>query len=145
MSSDEVISHIIVKNETDLLFYIATWKKVMDGLNEFKTEKISPCEERLLDNSTTGEWYIESPYGDDFKTWKEKGLESGYMKPNEVYHHIGKFRSQPCVSGKYVWITGTEIFLCNYTIDQDTGIGMITISYNMDAPFFKNQIENSNK
>jgi hypothetical protein len=138
---DEVIGHIIFNNKTDLLFYIATWKKVMDGLSEFKTEKINPGEERLLDNSTTGEWHIELPFGDDFKTWEEKGLKSG-TKPNEVYHQIGKFRSQSGISGKYVWINGTDIFLCEHSIDSETGMGMITISYNMDAPFFQNQGQN---
>lgn len=138
---DEVIGHIIFNNKTDLLFYIETWKKVMDGLSEFKPEKINPGEERLLDNSTTGEWHIGSPSGDDFKTWEEKGLKNG-IKPNEVYHQIGKFRSKPCASGNYVWINGTDIFLCEHTIDPETGIGMITISYNMNAPFFQNQEQN---
>lgn len=143
MFSDEVIGHIIFNNKTDLPFDISTCKKVMDGLSSFKSEKVGPGQERLLDNSTTGEWHIELPYGDDFKIWTEKGLESGYMKPNEVYHQIGKFRSQSCVSGNYSWITGTDIFLCKHAIDPETGIGMITFSYNMDAPFFKNQARNA--
>ena len=137
----EVIPHIIFNNKTDLPFHILTWKKVMEYLSEFKTEKINPGEERLLSNSTTGEWHIELPDEDDFEIWKDKGLKSG-TKKNEVYHEIGKFRSKPCASGEYSWINGTDIFLCNYAIDPETGIGMITLSYNMDAPFFKNQEQN---
>jgi hypothetical protein len=139
---DEVVGHIIFNNKTDLPFEVSTWKKVMDGLSKFEPEIIGSKQERLLSNSTTGEWHLTLPYGDDFKIWTEKGLESGYMKPNEVYHQIGKFRSQSGVSGKYAWINGTDIFLCEHTIDPKTGMGMITLSYNMDAPFFKNQKQN---
>ena len=143
--SDAVIGHIILNNKTDLPFEVSTWKKVMDGLSEFEPEIIGSKQERLLDNSSTGEWHLTLPFGDYFEKWTEKGLESGYMKPNEVYYQIGKFRSQPCASGNYSWITGTDIFLCERTIDPETGIGMITISYNTEAPFFKNQVQNDEK
>lgn len=144
MYSNEVIGHIIFNNKTDLPFEVSTWKKVMDGLSEFKSEKVNPGEKLLLDNSTVGEWHIELPNEDeDYQKWTEKGLKSGYMKPNEVYHQIGKFRSQPGVSGKYSWINGTDIFICEHTIDLESKIGMITISYNMDASFFKNQEQNA--
>ena len=144
MLFDEVIDHIIFRNKTDLPFHILTWKKIMDYLSEYKPEKISPEEERLLSNSITGEWDIKLPYDDDLEIWTNKGLKEGFRK-NEVYRQIGKFRSKPCAMGNYSWITGADIFLCEHSIDEETGIGMITISYNMDAPFFKNQVENAEK
>jgi len=142
MSDDEAISHIILNNKTDLPFNVLTFKKILDGMSSLESEIIGPNKEKLLNNSITGEWYLEIPSDDNFTKWIEKGLKRGYEEPNDVYIHIGKFRSEPCITGEYCWITGTNIFLCEHTTDSETGIGMVTISYNMDAPFFKNQEQN---
>ena len=68
-----------------------------DGIIDHMILCIEPDEEIIL-YSNTEEWYLNTYFYDSnlIKKWNDKNLKIG--------EEIGKFRSSPCIKGKYSWM-----------------------------------------
>jgi hypothetical protein len=102
---NNIIKYIHFHNDSDLPLLIDSW---VDGSSILSTIKIEPREKRII-HSSVGEWHIHSmfaPSSEDRKIWCENGLGE--------HIQIGKFRSDPCVSGNYSWLESV-LFECIYS------------------------------
>jgi len=120
MSIFEPTKYIYFHNNTDLPINISAW---VTGSNISKNQIIKPRTKGVL-HSSVGEWHIDSMFDvstEEAKIWREKGLEKHY--------NIGKFRSDPCASGKYSFMEYTDPFLCIYSKNSEKKIkGTITFT-----------------
>jgi hypothetical protein len=125
----ETIKYIWFHNETEVPIMIESW---VDGSTSQRSLKVSPGE-KLIIHSSVGEWHINSMFRNetDFFLWKETGLEA--------YVSIGKFRSQPCSKGDYVWFYRyDDVFDCKYSKVEEpieNIKGLITFSRINELPF----------
>jgi len=111
---EEPIKYMTFYNNTDLPVLLSSWKDRSSILSE---ERIGPQEKKVI-HSSVGEWHLSSMFerGGDREAWKNAGLENHLI--------IGKFRSQPCISGNYSWMEYDKPFDCIYS-ESDLG-GLIT-------------------
>lgn len=117
----ETIKHIWFHNNTDVPIMIDSW---VDGSSKLQCLRVSPLE-KIIIHSSVGEWHLNSMFRNriDFALWNQSGLEN--------YISLGKFRSQPCSRGDYVWLNYDNLFDCKYTEleEADENVkGIITFS-----------------
>jgi hypothetical protein len=83
-------------NNTDYTKYLSTWVYYEQGINKYTEIAIDPGVEAVI-TSATGEWDINDYFYDDNIS---KFHNCGYKR----CEYIGKFRTVPCVQGKFSWI-----------------------------------------
>ena len=124
MNFAQTIKYINFHNDSELPLNIDSW---IDCSNTLQTITIESGRKLIL-NSSVGEWHLQSMFinPDKRKMWCEKGLDAVLT--------IGKFRSQPCCLGNYVWLDYNSIFECVYSelpddVDSENKIrGLMTFS-----------------
>ncbi|NDA89751.1 MAG: hypothetical protein EBY20_02415 [Alphaproteobacteria bacterium] len=114
-------------NSSELPIMVDSW---IDGSNSLRCLRVGP-QEKLVIHSSVGEWHVNSMLVDeaDYKPWREGALK--------WYVNLGKFRSDPCVSGDYAWMEWEDIFDCVYsecapTFDPRTKepiVGLVTFVF----------------
>lgn len=121
----KTIKYIHFHNDSDLPIIIDSW---VDGSNVLHCFRIEAREKRIL-HSSVGEWHINAMFKnvEDREKWEENGLKRFVI--------IGKFRSNPCAQGDYVWLDYDEPFKCEYSEIQieeeyESVKGLITFSIN---------------
>ena len=97
--------YIQFHNHSDLPVMINSW---IDGSNILQGVLVNPHETSTL-HSSVGEWHIHSMFTNskDRNSWKDIGLGN--------FLDVGKFRSQPCESGNYSWMSDSTKFACIYS------------------------------
>ena len=124
MNFKETIKYINFYNDSERPLNIDSW---IDGSNVLKTITVEPGQ-KLIIHSSEGEWYLHSMLQSEKKReiWRQKGLDKVFI--------IGKFRSQPCYLGNYVWLDYSSMFECVYSellddVDNENNIrGLMTFS-----------------
>ena len=115
-----VVKYIHFHNNTDLPICIDSWVDYSDCLSKMDQFRIEPREKRVM-YSSVGEWHLNCMFNscEDRQIWEDNGF-SGCI-------NIGKFRSNPCVSGDYSWMED-DLFECVYSELQNPVKGVITFS-----------------
>lgn len=112
--------HIYFHNKLDIPIMVDCW---IENSNRLHMQRIGSKQKVLL-HSSVGEWHLNSIFVDpiDTQIWKESGMNK--------YRNIGKFRSDPCLSGNYCWIDYPNIFHCEYSEPEENALirGLITLS-----------------
>ena len=106
MSIFKTTKYINFHNATEFPVNISAW---VTGSNTLHSNIVNPGEKGIL-HSSVGEWHMDSMFCSDMeesKIWKERGLQKHLI--------IGKFRSEPCISGEYSFMEYDEPFSCVYT------------------------------
>ena len=123
MNFNETIKYINFHNDSELPLNIDSW---IDGSNMLHTISVEPGQKLIL-HSSEGEWQLQAMLQSDKRDiWCQKGLDKILT--------IGKFRSQPCYLGNYVWLDYSSIFECVYSellddVDNENKIrGLMTFS-----------------
>jgi len=113
MSIFKRIKYVHFHNDTDLPIIIRSW---VTGSNTLQHQIVKPREKGIL-HSSVGEWHMDSMFDvdtEEAKIWKERKLEK--------HHIIGKFRSNPFISGEYSSMEHDEPFACTYSEIQGRDI-----------------------
>ena len=86
-------TYINFHNMSELPIMIDSW---VDGSHKLHCLRVGPGE-KLVIESSVGEWHINSMLDDeaDRNMWSIRGLKN--------FINLGKFRSDPCASGNYVY------------------------------------------
>jgi len=113
--------YIHFHNNTDLPICIDSWVDYSD-YSQMVQLRIEAREKRVV-YSSVGEWHLNCMFNsiEDRKIWEDKGLGDCI--------NIGKFRSNPCVSGNYSWMED-QLFECVYSELKNPTKGIITFSLN---------------
>ena len=90
-----VIKTIEFFNSTIFPLSIDEWRG-----NTILTRYVNPNETCVL-FSETGEWYVHKTFYSEYKQANEFWKKMGY---GNIYPYLGKFRSEPCISGNYSWM-----------------------------------------
>lgn len=108
--------YIYFKNNTDLPVQVGSW---VDGSNTMQFVYVGAGENWMI-HSSVGEWHIDSMV-EDRSAWTKAGLEKHLI--------VGKFRSDPCMSGNYSWMEYYEPFDCIYSETTSENVkGLITFT-----------------
>jgi len=110
--------YIYFHNDTDLPVNISAW---VTGSNTLQHQIVKAGQNGIL-HSSVGEWHMDSMFNfgtEEAKIWKERKLEKHCI--------VGKFRSEPCISGEHSFMEYDEPFACIYTANPERKIkGTIT-------------------
>lgn len=87
-------------NESGLPVLVESWLRNKLGSSSLQAQCVMPNQTVKLE-STTGEWYLNCMFTDDT-------LRSEWTKQNHQMLTLGKFRSEPCMSGNYSWMECKE-------------------------------------
>lgn len=112
--------YIRFHNNTPFPLMINAWVKHSNVMKCLRVEAGS----NLILHSSVGEWHMDSMLNskEDRQIWIDAGLENRAI--------IGKFRSSPCVQGKYSWMEYYEPFDCVYSEDKGEEVpGLIRFQY----------------
>ena len=115
------IKFIHFHNDTDLPIMVDSW---VDGSDTLKCLRVGPREKLVL-HSSVGEWHLNAMLNtEDRKLWNSHPTLKNCVL-------IGKFRSDPCMSGNYSWLEYDGLYDCVYSeleIPIDNVKGVMTFS-----------------